>query len=458
MRVALLFLLGVASASAITTNVSSMGGTTSSRALAPASLWVDYERWDDYVHYTDDMEALFDQESQLNDRGKIRVYATVPELSQMVWPLLKGISIRNFVENKLLWVESHYYILDGAAMNCRQQLQNGTTVAASNASAYCQEHCTHQGRYCAPTPPDQMPSYLKGKGKEVVKETLRRLCIAGYYYASDYKFFDYLEGFDQLKCFEAANITACARSVMEQIPFLRYSEFAECVGDDVALESDIVNEALEAEITWAKKKNVALADFPFVEIEDDKYQGSLDVPSLLNAYCDSFPGANGDIRPVSCLICLPCQDPRQCLWTLECDGTPFDSTSFLETHGVDITDTAPPTQSPSMSLVATTNPSEPNAPLATSSTSSTTSPSPSPSNGGQQQAIVVGKVLMIFSLVAVFLSVGMVGFSAYQRSRRSRNGIAGMEKMEEYRDGDGYRDTEFVWENTPIPQPNSIFC
>ena len=167
------------------TSLSTVSNTTS-RILAPSALWVDYETWTDYVHFTDEMKDLLDREFQELMRGpEITLFTRVPEPDQMVWPLIKGITVRNHIENKILWTHPIYYIQDGLAIRCREQLENGTTVPVE--SALCQEHCTHQGRYCAPLQPAELPSYLQGRGREAVLEALRRLCFDGYYHSSDHK-------------------------------------------------------------------------------------------------------------------------------------------------------------------------------------------------------------------------------------------------------------------------------
>jgi uncharacterized protein YehS (DUF1456 family) len=191
MNVALLFLLGAASANAISGSVLrnaslSVLSSSSGRDLAASTLWVDYETQQQYVHYTEEMKELLEKEFQALMRSPmIKVYTTVPEPAQMVWPFFKGLVIRNHIENKILWISNNYYILDGLEIQCREQKDDGTTVPVE--STLCNEHCTHQGRYCAPLQPAEMPSHLQGKGKEVVKEALRRLCFDGYYHASDYK-------------------------------------------------------------------------------------------------------------------------------------------------------------------------------------------------------------------------------------------------------------------------------
>ena len=96
-----------------------------------------------------------------------------------------------------------------------------------------------------------------------------------------------------------------------------------------------------------KKKNIdPTSNLPILYLADVKYEGELTTKAIFNEYCDIFE-RDGKMNPVSCDICRSCQDVRNCLWTLECDGIPFDETKFLTLHNVIGPETpAPDTTSP----------------------------------------------------------------------------------------------------------------
>jgi hypothetical protein len=254
-----------------------------------------------------------------------------------------------------------------------------------------------------------------------------------------FRFFEYLQGFDQEQCLEAADVTACSLSVMDKIDHCDYQNFAACVGDDVELESDTVNDKLEAQLAWAKEKNiVSLAEFPLLEIGSKyKYEGDWDTGAILQAYCDLFSDDN--MHPISCDICLPCQDVRRCLWMLECDGTPFDPQSFLSSYG-SLTTTAP-TSSPSS--VVMLPPVDDIATTSTTTTSSPTTSSSSQNNNEQGGQTANSGVILTFFVLSVVLSAVTAAFFVY-RNRRTRYLMAEIQAehlvSDGFRDGDGYSD------------------
>jgi hypothetical protein len=259
-----------------------------------------------------------------------------------------------------------------------------------------------------------------------------------------FRFFDYLQGFDEAQCFEAPDVTDCALSVMDKVDHCDYNNFAACVGDDDALESDIANEKLEAQLAWIKEKNFKPSDFPVVEIGTDKYEGSWDVAALLKAYCDLFPDDN--MHPVSCDICLPCQDVRRCLWKLECDGTPFDPTTFLISHGYQ---SPAPTPSPSVATLPAED-------IAASTASSTTLTSPH--NRGAEKAN--NGVVLTFFVSSLVLSALIAGCFVY-RNRRTRHLMAEIRAEQRasggYHDDDSFRDFELSTTAGSQAPPNHAF-
>ncbi|CAB9504212.1 expressed unknown protein [Seminavis robusta] len=435
---------------------------TTDRQLAVSDLWVDYETWQTYTHFPKEMKEYLKKEFQLYMRGPaINVWTRIPEPSQMVWPLLKGITVRNHIENKILWSTPNLYIMDGVDAKCREQQPDGTTIPVD--ATICQEHCTHQGRYCAPLEPAELPPNLQRKGKELVKEALRRLCFDGYYHASDHKWFDYLQKFDEAQCYDAEDMTSCSLSVIEQVDHCDYNNFAACVGDETALNSDTINEKLEKQLSQAKKHGIQLSDLPVLTIGTKRYTGAYTAKDILLEYCSHFGDDN--MKPASCDICSQCSDVRKCLWTLECDGKDFEYTQFLASHGDQQQQTTPaPTDSSPMVETPIPVATLPPGGIATTETSTTTDTTPNNNNieatatnefGKEELEEANGQEILTFFIGALVFSAVTALFFVY-KDRRNRQ----LRILEQARQDAaiGFRDTEdgymdFVPDNTVEMSP-----
>ena len=311
-------------------------------------LWMDYEDYENnYTHFTDEMKGYLDNESLLLERGSpdFFVYSMIPEPPQRLWPIIKGIVVRNHLENKILWVRPAYLIANGLDLGCRQLKpgaaatgsasdggdDNGGLVGANDHipvdSALCEEHCTHRGRYCAPVLPANLPAQISGN--ELVKEALRRLCMDSYYHASDFKFFLYLETFERANCLYSSNMTNCSLAVIDGISHLDYANFVDCVGTPEELVSDVVNLKLEDQLRHLVQYKYGVEQMPALFIGGVKYDGPMETANILETYCQSFH-RDDNLHPLSCDICeADCIDIRKCLWTLDCNGVQFDPHAFM---------------------------------------------------------------------------------------------------------------------------------
>ena len=90
----------------------------------------------------------------------------------------------------------HMYIYDGVRSNCR-----GADGGINN----CYTLCTNNGRYCATDPDGDLDEGISGA--EVVKESLRRLCIWKHYGVQNgvgVEWWDYVREFN-LRCGDVAD-------------------------------------------------------------------------------------------------------------------------------------------------------------------------------------------------------------------------------------------------------------
>ena len=370
-------------------------------------------------------------------------------------------------------------------MKCRQvKPESNSTVTATGTvgasdhqpveSALCFDHCTHMGRYCAPVLPANLPSQISGK--ELVKEVLRRLCMDQYYHASDFKFFRYLENFERANCLYAANMTACSLDVIDKISHLVYDNFASCVGD-AEIDSDVTNDRLEEQLKYLKQYNYREEDMPALFIGGNRYQGEMTTRGIFDAYCASFH-RDDNLHPLSCDICGPCSDVRTCLWTLVCDGVPFDAQAFMTSQqeaaiAAAFTDPPSPTASPTVAPpVVETVPQEEDGSLTTTTTNEVVDNSnlsdlerwEETRNNNQQTAN--NKVVLICFIVALSVSALTALLFVYRdRRARARQRViaASMHRADDfssYRDGNDmgqYHDAvDFVEDISQRPYTDTV--
>jgi hypothetical protein len=310
-----------------------------------SSDWDEREHENTYVHYPDEMREVLDESFKVLMRSpELYIFTTVPEpANARVWPLVKGMTLRNHLDNKILWTIPNYLITDGLDFGCRQMV-DGVEQHMPVENAICSDHCTHQGRYCAPFHPSSMPEELPKhfQGKELVKESLRRVCFDKYYHGSDIKYFEYLEGFERAQCLQQPDVTECALQVIVGIDHADYSNLAECV-DEENWENDVINEHLQQQLEDAKHYDAHLDNMPLVYIGNDLYTGKLNTNHIFEEYCSKFE--DRPMKPISCHVCgdmCPNGDTRHCLWTLECAQNPFDPQAFLNEYQKDYVETDPP--------------------------------------------------------------------------------------------------------------------
>ncbi|CAB9520146.1 expressed unknown protein [Seminavis robusta] len=299
--------------------------------------WSPSETADSFVLYPPELSELMEREfNQLYKSPVIHIFNTLPEPSSLrLWPLIKALTVRNHQQNFVLWSHPVYYLIPGSNVGC---------VENSTADSWCQDHCTHGGRYCydpeAALENNNATLSPQIKGKDVLLEILRRLCFDQFYEASDYEFFDYLERFDRADCWasgsDQSSLASCSMEVLNDLPKANYLLLDYCVGDPES--DDMQHELLEGQLQDFQSYNLSLTDLPVLTFGDIVYDGEeYTVDAIFEFYCNFFRTddsalENFDMVPLACDICEPCADVQTCLWTLECDGVPFNGTEFAVTY------------------------------------------------------------------------------------------------------------------------------
>lgn len=155
--------------------------------------------------------------------------------------------------------------------------------------------------------------------------------------------FDYLQKFDQSKCFESDDLTQCSRKCLSEAKIDYDAVLAECVKQE-ELDTDTTNELLEKQLKIWKESPYKLEEMPILEIGGEKFHDHdyFRDDWVLKQWCEKFPP---DDQPVSCQYCDTCYRQRRCLWELNCDGGHFDIDTYQIKHHTP-SPSSPPTLSP----------------------------------------------------------------------------------------------------------------
>lgn len=258
--------------------------------------------------------------------------------SQRIWPVLEGMTKRM---DGILWPRVHYYMEQGEDYGCRAPLtksgggdgeSESDTFLAPVKTEHCERHCTHGGRYCAP----QTESLPSGKyGKDVIHESLRRMCLDNHYHTTDGRFFRYLEEFEQRSCFAHNDTRSCSHEAMAQSG-TNHEKLEKCLRED-SWEKDEPHEILDRNLYHFTNNlyQYSRHTMPQIEINGlpimpNDYGKEIRLWSpkfIFDNYCQKFPhdlALPHEGQTLACEVCAPCQDVGTCLWTLECDGVLFD--------------------------------------------------------------------------------------------------------------------------------------
>lgn len=292
--------------------------------------WEDWEIWSEYVPYPDEAQGSLEMEyNSLKHSPDVLIIQSLPE-EEHIWPLVKGITIRNHFQNKILWAHASYLIADGKNIGCREEIYNNDTGQSAIfpvTTTSCENLCLNKGRYCAPHLPPSLQRLTTHQGKDLVLEALRRMCFDSYYHATDIKWFQYLEEFDRMDCFRSYDLTNCSMTVFDKISHADYPNLANCMQEDL-LDTDSPNDTLEKQLELQRKTDYTKdTQMPVLEFGGVVYNGQFTVKDMFRDYCEQFP--EDGIRPMSCDFCEGCEDVRLCLWKLECDSVSFDVSKDL---------------------------------------------------------------------------------------------------------------------------------
>jgi len=196
----------------------------------------------------------------------------------------------------------HFFIYDGIANNC-----HGTD------GSQCFTLCTNSGRYCALDPDNRLDKGISGQ--DVVKESLRRICIWKHYgsdgigeiwwaYVSEF-----MERCDSADYFSDESCIADAYKHSN----VDGARIAQCISDSGGLDNDNENHMLSNEIR--AKNELGVIVVPSVFVNNVAMRGQLSLRAVFNAICMGYLDGT---EPKICGKCGHCGDPSLCIKRGKC--------------------------------------------------------------------------------------------------------------------------------------------
>eukprot|EP00549_Striatella_unipunctata_P004458 CAMPEP_0118699036 /NCGR_PEP_ID=MMETSP0800-20121206/15614_1 /TAXON_ID=210618 ORGANISM="Striatella unipunctata, Strain CCMP2910" /NCGR_SAMPLE_ID=MMETSP0800 /ASSEMBLY_ACC=CAM_ASM_000638 /LENGTH=514 /DNA_ID=CAMNT_0006599085 /DNA_START=68 /DNA_END=1612 /DNA_ORIENTATION=- len=205
----------------------------------------------------------------------------------------------------------HLYIYDGLKSNC----------LGNDGSNMCSNLCTNNGRYCATDPDNDLTRGISGA--DVVKESLRRLCIWKQHGEQDgvgAEWWDYVTWFMD-RC-NNANYFMNEDCIKDAYKHSRVDgdRVDSCMKDSGGLTGDNSNAFLDLEINAQTERGVVVLPTAFVNTA--ALRGSLTVANIFDAICAGFMEGTA---PKICNVCTKCPDVEGCARSGVCKLMPASS-------------------------------------------------------------------------------------------------------------------------------------
>lgn len=199
----------------------------------------------------------------------------------------------------------HMYLYDGIRAGCDQSGVNE-----------CFNLCTNSGRYCAIDPDGDLESGISGA--DVVKESLRRLCVWSNYGTDGLgkNYWNYLKEFI-FRCGDAAKPELftdekCVADAMTHASVTK-SDIDKCMGDSGGLEGDVKNTILDKELQAKEAAGIVL--LPTLFVNNAPVRGQLSFATAFKAICAGYLSGS---EPSVCKDCSDCIDELSCVQAGKC--------------------------------------------------------------------------------------------------------------------------------------------
>jgi hypothetical protein len=210
----------------------------------------------------------------------------------------------------------HMYIYDGIKSHCQ----------GTSGENFCYNLCTNKGRYCATDPDNDLEAGVSGA--DVVRESLRRLCIWNKYGAANgigKEWWDYVTAFND-RCAVSADFfkdMACINDAYK-VAKIDGKSVEGCMEDSGGTEGDTTNSKLDQELQAQEQRGVVVIPTAFVNTA--AIRGALNPNNVFNAICSGY--MEGTLPP-SCAVCSRCPDVVGCVTSGVCKagGVPPEAKS-----------------------------------------------------------------------------------------------------------------------------------
>lgn len=205
-----------------------------------------------------------------------------------------------------LYFTPRQYVYDGVKSRCQ----------TGDHHNICFNLCTNNGRYCATDPDNDLEHGVTGA--QVVKESLRRICVWKHYGQQDgvgITYWDYIHEF--LNRCDSDDFFAnedCVKDAMKNSK-IDYNRINQCMTDSGGLEGDKKNVLLENEIDAAGRRGVVV--LPTMFVNSAPLRGALTSNTVFNAVCAGFVEGS---EPKVCNTCNQCGDVVECVKKGSCSG------------------------------------------------------------------------------------------------------------------------------------------
>ncbi|KAL3904165.1 MAG: hypothetical protein SGILL_010173, partial [Bacillariaceae sp.] len=225
-----------------------------------------------------------------------------------LWSTPSDVVSKNFLQNfKTLatslgdraYFTPHMYIYDGVKTHCQ----------GNDGENFCYNLCTNNGRYCATDPDNDLDKGISGA--DVVKESLRRLCIWNHYGEADgvgEVWWNYIGEFmDRCNTPDYFMNEDCVSDCYKHAG-VDGDKINRCISDSGGLDKDAPNAFLDLEIAAQQERGVVVLPTAFVNTA--AIRGQLTPSSVFHAICAGY--AEGT-KPQICERCGTCGDSVTCV-------------------------------------------------------------------------------------------------------------------------------------------------
>ena len=198
-----------------------------------------------------------------------------------------------------LYFSPRQYIYDGIKSRCQ----------TGDHQNICFNLCTNNGRYCATDPDNDLEHGITGA--QVVKESLRRICVWKHYGQENgvgTTYWDYIHQFlDRCDSDDFFANEDCVKDAMKHAK-IDYKRINQCMDDSGGLIGDKKNNLLELEIDAAGRRGVVV--LPTMFVNSAPLRGALTSNNVFGAVCAGFTEGS---KPAICDTCSMCNDVMQCV-------------------------------------------------------------------------------------------------------------------------------------------------